>query len=155
MVTRLMVIILKYIEILNHYVVQIFKLPYNCAHFMLARSCSKYFKLGFSSIWIETFQMYKLDLEKAEEPEIKLPTSAGSWRKQRNFRKASTSALLTTLRPYTVWITTNCGKFLMRQEYQTTSPVSWENCMQVKKKQLEPDTERSLVLIFPQLHCSF
>ena len=55
--------------------------------------------------------MYKLDIEKAEEPEIKLPTSAGSWEKQGNSRKTSTSALLTTLKPLTVWITRN-GKIL-------------------------------------------
>ena len=54
--------------------------------------------------------MFKLDLEKAEEPEIKLPTSTGSLRKQENSRKTSTSALLTTPKPLTVWITTNCGK---------------------------------------------
>ena len=58
--------------------------------------------------------MYKLDLEKAEEPEIKLPTSVGSLKKQENFRKASTSASLTMPKPLTVWITTNCGKFLKR-----------------------------------------
>ena len=52
-----------------------------------------------------TFQMYKLDLEKAEEPEIKLPTSAGSLKKQENSKK--TSASLTTPKPLTVWITTN------------------------------------------------
>ena len=57
----------------------------------------------------------------AEEPEIKLPTSAGSWKKQENSRKTSSSALLTTLKPLTVWITTNYGKFLKRWEYQTTS----------------------------------
>ena len=51
--------------------------------------------------------MFKLDLEKAEEPEIKLPTSAGSLKKQENFRKTFTSASLTTLKPLTVWITTN------------------------------------------------
>ena len=51
--------------------------------------------------------MFKLDLEKAEEPEIKLPTSVGSQRKQENSRKASTSASLTRLKPLTVWITTN------------------------------------------------
>jgi len=45
---------------------------------MLARSCSKSFKIGFNGIWTENFQMYKLGLEKAEEPEIKLPTSIGS-----------------------------------------------------------------------------
>ena len=48
-----------------------------------------------------------IDLEKAEKPEIKLPTSVGSWKKQENSRKTSTSASLTTLKPLTVWITTN------------------------------------------------
>ena len=53
----------------------------------------------------------KLDLEKAEEPEIKLPTSAGSSKKQGSSRKTSISALLTMPKPLTVWITRNCGKF--------------------------------------------
>ena len=53
--------------------------------------------------------MFKLVLEKAEEPEIKLPTSAGSWKKQESSRKTSTSALLTMPEPLTVWITINCG----------------------------------------------
>ena len=53
------------------------------------------------------FQIFKLSLEKAEEPEIKLPTSVGSLKKQENSRKTSTSASLTTLKPLTVWITTN------------------------------------------------
>src|SRR5574338_1164621 len=53
------------------------------------------------------FQMFKLDLEKAEEPEIKLTTSTGSWKKQESSRKTSTSALLTTPKLLTVWITTN------------------------------------------------
>ena len=79
------------------------------------------------------FQMFKLDLEKTEEPEIKLPTSVGSSKKQESSRK--TSAWLTTPKPLTVWITTNFGKFLKRWEYQTTLPVSWEICMQVKKQQ--------------------
>ena len=48
---------------------------------------------------------------KAEEPEIKLPTSTGSWKKQESSRKTSTSALLTMPNPLTVWITINCGKF--------------------------------------------
>ena len=53
----------------------------------------------------------RLVLEKAEEPEIKLPTSAGSWKKQESSRKTSISALLTMPKPLTVWITINCGKF--------------------------------------------
>ena len=62
----------------------------------------------------------QVDLEKAEEPEIKLPTSTGSSKKQESSRKTSTSALLTTPKPLTVWITTNCGKFFKRWAYQTT-----------------------------------
>ena len=69
---------------------------------------------------MENFQMYKLDLEKAEEPEIKLPASAGSEKNQGSSRKTSTSATLTMLKPLTVWITTNCEKFFKRWEYQTT-----------------------------------
>ena len=83
-----------------------------CSFHMLASLCSKSFKLGFSSMWTNNFQRYKLQLEKAEESEIKLPTFVGSWRKQANSRKTSTSASSTTLKPLTVWITTNCGKFL-------------------------------------------
>ena len=77
--------------------------------------CSKSFKLGFSSTWSKSFQMYKLGLEKAEETEIKLPTFVGSYRKQGNSRKSSTSASLTMLKCLTVaiWlITTNCGRIL-------------------------------------------
>ena len=66
------------------------------------------------------FQMFKLVLEKAEEPGIKLPVSAGSSKKQESSRKMSTSALLTMPKPLTVWITINCGKFGKRWEYQTT-----------------------------------
>ena len=87
--------------------------------------------------------MFKLDLEKAEEPEIKLPTPVGSQKRQENSRKTSTSASLTTLKPLTVvWITTNCGKFLKRWEYQTTLPAAWEISMQVKKQQLELDMKQ-------------
>ena len=86
-----------------------------------------------------SFQMFKLVLEKAE---IKLPTSAGSSKKQEVSRKTPTFALVTTPKPLTVWITTNCGKFWKRWEYQTTWPASWEICMQVKKQQLELDMEQ-------------
>ena len=53
----------------------------------------------------------KLDLEKAEEPEIKLPTSIGSSKKQESSKETTTSALLTAPKPLTLWITANCGKF--------------------------------------------
>ena len=62
-------------------------------------------------MWTVNFQMFKLVLEKAEEPEIKLPTSARLWKKQESSRKTSISALLTIPKPLTMWITINCGKF--------------------------------------------
>ena len=62
--------------------------------------------------------------------------------KARWFQKISTSASLTTLKPLAVGITTNCGKFLKRWEYQTTLCASWETCMQAKKQQLEWDMEQ-------------
>ena len=86
--------------------------------------------------------MFKLDLEKAEELDIILPTSTGSSKNQKSSRKASTSALLTTPKSLTTWIMTNCGKFWKRWEYQTTLPASWETCVQVRKKQLELDMEQ-------------
>ena len=61
----------------------------------------------------------------------------GSSEKQESSRKTSTSGLLTTPKPLTVWITANCGKFLKRWEYQTTWSASWEICMQVKQQLLE------------------
>ena len=98
--------------------------------------------LQASNMWTENFQMFKLVLEKAEEPEIKLPISAGSSKKQESSKKTSISALLTTPKPSTVWITINCGKFWRRWGYQTTWPASWETCMQVRKQQLELDIEQ-------------
>ena len=64
--------------------------------------------------------MFKLVLEKAEEPETELPTPAGSLKKQERSRITSISALLTMPKPLTVWITINCGKFFKRWEYHLT-----------------------------------
>ena len=84
--------------------------------------------------------MFKLDLEKAKESEVKLPTSTGSYKKQENSKKTSTSASLTMLRPLTGSQQTE--KFFKQWEHQTTWPASWEICMQVKKQQLELDMEQ-------------
>ena len=99
-------------------------------------------KILFSNTWTMSFQMFKLVLEKAEEPEIKLPTSAGSSKKQESSRETCISASLTMPKPLTVWITINCGKFWKRWEYQTTWPASWETYMQVRKQQLELDMKQ-------------
>ena len=84
--------------------------------------------------------MFKLVLEKAEEPEIKLPTPAGSSRKQENSRKTSISALL--IMPKPLCRSQQTGKFFKRWEYQTTLLVFWEICVQVKKQQLELGIEQ-------------
>ena len=92
------------------------KLPHSCTH--LTRQQSKARLQQYLNRELADVQ------EKAAEPEIKLPTFVGSWKKQENSRKISTSASLTLLKPLTVWITTNCGKFLKSREYQTTLPAS-------------------------------
>ena len=98
-------------------------------------------------MWTVKFQMFKLDLEKAEKPEVKFPTSTGPLKKQESSRKqfqkkTSISALLTMPKTLTVWMTTNSGKFWKRWEFQTTWSASWEIFMQVKKQQLELDMEQ-------------
>ena len=90
----------------------------------------KILQARFGNTWTVNFQMFKLDLEKAEEPEIKLPTFTGLSRKQERSRKTCTSALLTIPKPLTLRIITNCEKFLRRWEYQTPWPTSWETYMQ-------------------------
>ena len=79
-------------------------------------------------------QIFKLDLEKAEEPENKLPTFTVSSKQEGTSRKTSASALLTTPKPLTVWITTNCGKFLWDENIRPP--------YKIKKQQLEPDMEQ-------------
>ena len=85
--------------------------------------------------------MFKLVLEKAEEPEIKLPTSAGSSKKQ-EFQKNIYFCFMGYAKAFDCVDHNNCGKFFKRWEYQTTWPASWETCMQVRKQQLELDMEQ-------------
>ena len=92
--------------------------------------------------------MFKLDLGKTKEPEIKLPTSIRSSKKQENSRKTSTSALLTMPKPLTVWTITNCGEFCKGWEYQIIWHASLETHMQVKKQLLELDMLSRLVITF-------
>ena len=107
----------------------------------LVKYCSKFSKPGFSNMWNVNFQMFKLDLEKAEEPEIKLPTSARSSKKEESSRKTSTSALLTMPKPLTVWITTD-WKILKGMEIPDHLTCLLRNLMQAKKQQLELDVEQ-------------
>ena len=91
--------------------------------------------------WTENFWMYKLGLEKAEEPEIKLSKITGSRRKQGDSRKISTSPSLISWKPLTVWFN-KLWEIIQEMEYHTTLGVSWKTCVQDKKQQLEPDMEQ-------------
>ena len=87
--------------------------------------------------------MFKLVLEKAEEPQIKFPTSTESSKKQESSRKKKIYFCFIDYAKTLVWITINCGKFWKRWKYQTTRPpASGEICMQVRKQQLELDMEQ-------------
>ena len=94
--------------------------------------------------------MYKLDLEKSGEPEIKLPTSIGSYKKQRSSRKKKKTNKQTKKNiylyfiDYTKLVHNKLGKFFKSWEYQTTLPGSWEICIQVKKQQLEQDMKQQI-----------
>ena len=86
---------------------------------------SKIFQARLQQYVNRNSQMFKLDLEKAEEPQIKLPTSRWIIEKARESQKNIYFCYcLTMLKPLTVWITTNCGKFFKRWEYQITLPAS-------------------------------
>ena len=93
------------------------------------------------------FQMFKLDLEKAEEPEIKLQRNQRSNCKypldyqKREFQKNIYFCFIDCAKAFD-WITINSEKFFKRWEYQTTGPASWEAYMQVRKQQLELDMEQ-------------
>ena len=87
--------------------------------------------------------MFKLDLEKAEEPEIKLPTSIGAYKKKktREFQKSICFCFIDYAKAFDcVDHKKNCGKFFKRWEYQTTLSASCRICMPVKMQQLELDS---------------
>ena len=99
-------------------------------------------------MWTVNFQILKLNLEKAEEPQIKLATSVGSSKKKESSKKTSISALLTLPKVLLDYAKAfDCGpqqtvENSERREYQTTWPASWEICMQIRKQQIEPDMEQ-------------
>ena len=105
----------------------------------------KIFQARLSNIWTVNFLMFKLVLEKAEEPEIKLPTSAGSWKKQESSRKNIYFCFIDYAKAFDFVDHKKLWKILKRWEYQITWPASWETCMQVRKQQLELDMNNRLV----------
>ena len=123
-----------------------------------AKECSNYHTISLisqtSKVMLKILQARLQQYMNRELPDVQAGFRKGRWtrdqianihwimEKAREFRKNSTSALLTMLKSLTVWLTTNCGKILKRWEYQTTLPASFETCMQVKKQQLELDMEQ-------------
>ena len=116
-----------------------------------AKECSKYCTIALishvSKVKLKILQARLQRYMNRELPDVQAGSRKGRgtrdqianicWiiKKTRDLKKKSTFALLTMPKPLTVWITTNCGKFWKRWEYQTTWPASWEICIQVKEQQ--------------------
>ena len=108
----------------------------------MPKQCSKFSKLGFNSTCYREHPCSSWISKRQRNERSNRQHLLDHRKKQENSRKTSTSASLTTLKPLTMWITTNCGKFLKRRGYQTNLPASGEICKQVKKQQLELDMEQ-------------
>ena len=89
-------------------------------------------------MWTENIQMFKLDLEKTEEPEIKMPTSIGH-RNCKRVKKKIYFCFIDYPKAFDCVDHNKLWKILKEMEYQTTWPASWETCMQVRMQQLELD----------------
>ena len=98
---------------------------------------------ALSNTWTVNFQMFKLVLENAEEPEIKLPTSAGSSKKQ-EFQKNIYFYFIDYAKAFDCVDHNKPWKLWKRQEYQTIWLAFWETCMQVRKWQVELDMEQQI-----------
>ena len=116
--------------------------PLHSSH-TLVKSCSKFSKPGFSSMWTVNLQMFKLVLGKARGARVQIANICWTFEKGRELKKKHIYfCFIDYAKALTVWITINCGKFWKRGEYQTTWPSSWEICMQVRKQPLELDMEQ-------------
>ena len=109
----------------------------------LVKSSSKFSKPGFNSMWTVNFQLFKLVLARQRNQR----SNCQHLLDHRKSKRVPEKHLLLLYwlhkpKPLTVWITTNCGKFWKRWEYQTTWPASWETCMQIRKQHLELDMEQ-------------
>ena len=93
-------------------------------------------------MWTKNFQMSKLVFEKAEEPEIKLPISFGSLKKQESSRKNIYFCFIDYVIAFDLVDQNKLWKILKQMEYHTPLHASWETCMQVRKQQLELDMEQ-------------
>ena len=108
----------------------------------LAKEYSKITKPGFNGMWTVNFQLFKMDLERAEEPEIKLPTSIGSLKKQESSRKNIYFCFIDYAKAFDRVDHNKLWKIFQEVGIPPTWPASWEICMQVRKQQLKLDMEQ-------------
>ena len=105
-----------------------------CSFHMLARFCSKSFRLGLSSTWTKNILCMGWVSKRQRNQRSNCHHSLGCGESKGVPGKKSTFASLTMLKALTVWISTNCGKFWKRWESATTLPVSWGTCTRVRKQ---------------------
>ena len=121
---------------------RVFQLLHNCTHLTHYQRNAQIFQVRLQQYMNSEFPDVQAGFRTGREPEIKLSTSTGSWKKQKSSRKTSIFTLLTMPKSLTRWITLNWGTVWKRWEYMSTWPASWEICIQVRKQQLELDTEQ-------------
>ena len=118
------------------------KIPHNCTY-STCKVMLEILQVGLNSYMNQEFPDGQAGFRKSRGTRDQIVSIHWIIKKGREFKKKkSTSASLTILKPLTVWITTNCGKFLKRWENQITLLASWETCMQVKRQQFELDMEQ-------------
>ena len=109
----------------------------------LAKQCSKFSKQGINSTYMNwELSDVQAGFRKVRGIRDQIANIHWNIEKAREFQNNIYFWFIDYIKPLTVWITTNCGKFFKRWEYQTTWPASWEICTQVKKQQLEPYLEQ-------------
>ena len=118
------------------------KLPHNCIISHTSKAMFKILQARHQQYVNHELPDVQAGFRKGRRTRDQIANICWITEKAREFQKTSTSASLTKLKPLTVWITINCGKFWKRREYQTTWPASWEIYMQVRKQQLELDMEQ-------------
>ena len=117
---------------------RMFKLPHNCTYLTRLQSNAQNSPSQASTVR----GLVQAGFRKGRGTRDQIGNIHWIMEKAREFQKNIYFALLTMPKPLTVWITTNCGKFWKRWDYQTTWPASWKICMQVRKQKLEPDMKQ-------------
>ena len=131
---------------------RMFKLPHNCTHLTASKVMLKILQVRLQQCMNCELPAVQAGFRKGRGTKDQIANIRWIIKKAREFQKNIYFCLLTMPKLLTVWITTSCGKFWKRWEYQTTWPGSWEICMQAKKQQLDwtwnnrlvPNWERSM-----------